>query len=710
MSRDGRAPWLAGFALAALWCVFGTEPALPEDHQGTAEWSGDFLSLYLPNAEFAGSRLARGELPLWNPQHGVGAPFLAAIQTGVLYPPNLVHAWLSPQTAFVVLAAFHLVLACGLTGWLAARLGADRFGAALAGIAYASSLQVTSSIWSPPVLYAAAWVPGLFAATDAAIDRPTARTAAALAAILSLSLLTGWPYAVGIAGLGAALYGGARLLGAARARRGLPGPALWALGLGVVGGVALASPQLLPAYELLARSCRSLGSLLEPQAVFVDAPHDPVRFGRLILRNGFADGVPGPLALLLAPLALFGARPARVALLLGVGLLGLLVSFPEHLPVYGWLRNLPLLADFRFPYRYRLLSDIALAVCSGVGASVATRMLVARLPAARALPVLLIALWLLTATRPVWQVVRPFAREAPALRTLAEELPAGLSLPTALEGRIYRTAHAHKLRGQSDRAFVQDMEPLSLARLGQLLTYFEVGRPLTVTTVAPRAGVRRRREAVAAPYYGRLGLDGSPKRAPLLDLLSATTLITDHPPGWLSRRYEQQSARDTRPAVYHNPHALPRVFRVGAAVAEPEQPARALARLVDARFDPHRLVMLDAPPAELTVSPRRPIPAPEGEVRIVDYAPERVRIETNGSRPAIVVLTDADYPGWQARVDGEPVPMLRANFLFRGVAVPSGPHQIELVYRPGSLRLGLAIAGLGGLGFGLALLHDRRRA
>ena len=87
-----------------------------------------------------------------------------------------------------------------------------------------------------------------------------------------------------------------------------------------------------------------------------------------------------------------------------------------------------------------------------------------------------------------------------------------------------------------------------------------------------------------------------------------------------------------------------------------------------------------------------------------------VQIETEGVRPAVVVLTDAYYPGWEARVDGERVPLLRADFLFRGIAVSAGSHRIELDYRPGSLRLGLAFAGSSLFVFGAAAWRERRRS
>ena len=62
------------------------------------------------------------------------------------------------------------------------------------------------------------------------------------------------------------------------------GEAPWraALAFAAAGAAAglLAAPQLLPALELLSRSCRALGSVIESQAIFVAPPHDPARRGR----------------------------------------------------------------------------------------------------------------------------------------------------------------------------------------------------------------------------------------------------------------------------------------------------------------------------------------------------------------------------------------------------------------------------------------------
>jgi len=82
------------------------------------------------------------------------------------------------------------------------------------------------------------------------------------------------------------------------------------------------------------------------------------------------------------------------------------------------------------------------------------------------------------------------------------------------------------------------------------------------------------------------------------------------------------------------------------------------------------------------------------ECAILSYAPERVVIRTRSDDPGYLVLTDAFYPGWQATVNGAPVPILRADPYFRAVALEAGQHRVEFVYQPLSIRLGIALSAL----------------
>ena len=64
-----------------------------------------------------------------------------------------------------------------------------------------------------------------------------------------------------------------------------------------------------------------------------------------------------------------------------------------------------------------------------------------------------------------------------------------------------------------------------------------------------------------------------------------------------------------------------------------------------------------------------------GRARIVVVAPDRIEIEADSELGGMLALHDTWYPGWIAEIDGERVPMLRADVLFRGVEVPAGRHR-----------------------------------
>ncbi|MGF9763001.1 YfhO family protein [Microvirga sp. 0TCS3.31] len=76
----------------------------------------------------------------------------------------------------------------------------------------------------------------------------------------------------------------------------------------------------------------------------------------------------------------------------------------------------------------------------------------------------------------------------------------------------------------------------------------------------------------------------------------------------------------------------------------------------------------------------------KGEARIVNYQRNSVTIEVESSANGVLVLHDIHYPGWEAWVDGERRPILRANLLFRGVEVGPGRHRVEFQFRPMSLE------------------------
>ena len=83
-------------------------------------------------------------------------------------------------------------------------------------------------------------------------------------------------------------------------------------------------------------------------------------------------------------------------------------------------------------------------------------------------------------------------------------------------------------------------------------------------------------------------------------------------------------------------------------------------------------------------------------------------------RPGLLVLSDLEYPGWKAEVDGEEADIERVDYLMRGVRVPAGESTVTFSYRPLSFTVGwvvslLALAGVVTTG-ALGWRGRRRRA
>ena len=92
--------------------------------------------------------------------------------------------------------------------------------------------------------------------------------------------------------------------------------------------------------------------------------------------------------------------------------------------------------------------------------------------------------------------------------------------------------------------------------------------------------------------------------------------------------------------------------------------------------------------------------------------PTEVHLAAPG-RAGVVVLLETWFPGWTVNVDGEPRPLLRTNFAFRGVEVGPTDREVVFRYRPLAVRWGVKLTGLGALLWlglaGLALRRSRNR-
>ncbi|HZH32339.1 MAG TPA: YfhO family protein [Pyrinomonadaceae bacterium] len=210
--------------------------------------------------------------------------------------------------------------------------------------------------------------------------------------------------------------------------------------------------------------------------------------------------------------------------------------------------------------------------------------------------------------------------------------------------------------------------------------------------------------------------DGSPLavwKASIHDTASKTsTPISSLTSEWWETVYQENHA-----LILRNRRALPRAWLV--AEAEAVDGEEALRRITGAGgagsnsegdeggFDPRRTALLEVAPAELPSLPGGVLAAGSA-ARVSTYEATRVVVETSAPTATLLVLSEVNYPGWEARVDGAAVPIYATNYLLRGVYVPAGEHRVEMRYRAPAARNGAFISASTLIGLCLLSMFDWR--
>ena len=142
--------------------------------------------------------------------------------------------------------------------------------------------------------------------------------------------------------------------------------------------------------------------------------------------------------------------------------------------------------------------------------------------------------------------------------------------------------------------------------------------------------------------------------------------------------------------IYENSELLPRAFLVHdwQIVKDGEE---AIAVLLNPDFDVRSTAVIESdleqPVLEIdSREPQSPV-----QPQIEEYTPEKVVIQSNDPTGGLLILTDANYPGWTATIDGNPVPIYQADGLFRGLFVPPGDHELVFEYVSTPYRIGLIV-------------------
>ncbi len=133
-----------------------------------------------------------------------------------------------------------------------------------------------------------------------------------------------------------------------------------------------------------------------------------------------------------------------------------------------------------------------------------------------------------------------------------------------------------------------------------------------------------------------------------------------------------------------------------------------LQTLASTNFDAGKTVLVS------TNLPAPPVANAAGEnygtVEFKSYSPKDIVFSAHADAPSVLLLNDKFDPHWQVRVDGKIAPLLRCNFIMRGVYLTPGAHTVEFKFLPpiGPLYVSLSAIGIGILLIGCLIFSTRR--
>jgi hypothetical protein len=220
----------------------------------------DLYTWFYPWRDLARTAFASGDFPLWNPWSYLGTPFLANMQSGLLYPLNAVFWILDFPAAMRLFIVLQFAVAAMLMHAFLRAL-ACRPAAALTGaLAWAYGGWMIVHIEFPNKLAAAAWLPLLCLALWRWMQGAVLRGLALGAAAVALSLAAGYPQTAATVWLGAAVVWLCFVAWprAASPRAGVLSRAVSLPAMTLLGCV-VAAAQLLPFAEAAAGSDRAAG-------------------------------------------------------------------------------------------------------------------------------------------------------------------------------------------------------------------------------------------------------------------------------------------------------------------------------------------------------------------------------------------------------------------------------------------------------------------
>lgn len=737
MKRVTSRDWLARAAVTA-GSILPYLPVLSLNHIFVTDdvFTSDIYNGELPARVLTSHLIAAGQAPVWSSKLCSGFPMAAG---GIFEPLSTgLFATLSTAPALCLLVIGMVLIAAHGAYSLARRLGAERTGAVLAGVAFAGSgylvtqlkhLAISMTVaWLPWGIYwldralASRVVPPIDASEDSAAHLPNhtarLRDMGLFGLVLAEQVVCGFPQSVYISGLVYGVWALVLLIGM-RERVGRI-PLAFVLGSSLVLMVVLAvlcgAPMLLPLAELGKVSDRRGALSWEFASMAPYAWTDLLNFLSPYANGDIADstyrgegifwenyGYVGAATFVLAGWALIrGLRRPRVPLILAIAVVSMALVLGLHTPIYhlAW-KYMPGMGQFRFPTRFLVVVDLAIALLGALGLGLlrkdCSRLLAIRAPNVPNLLAVAIVLGTALDLFANQSHQNPFVPASEWLKPPAAVAQLGNQ---AAKARFYAPLH-NDLHMQAFR-MARGWSNLDPYRVLRATVAPNTGVYWGVPTVDCYAGITpswfvdvwgdHSRYGLLVPPMMRLrdnGVQTSENYAAILAGYGVTHVLSAVP---VVNAQLNQVPNSDGIHVYEVPGKRVRIIP-GAQKVDSNREAIGILSLPD--FDPSHVLLLHRRKNDEVLHRVSGQLDPSTRAQMGAEDSRHVRVDVTAPQGGYLLLADTYYPGWHATVDGAVTTLYRANVSLRAVWLPPGARTVEFTYDATQFFRGVKLAGLG---------------
>ena len=709
--------------------------------------SDQFLR-FIPMRNWLHVNVQNGVFPLWNPFINCGVPFAAAIQNAVFFPINLILAFFDPFTSAVASAFLKLLCTGFFTILFMRKLGVSFSSSLFSGIAF--SLCGFMIVWlGHPHINCAMWLPLLLYFIEKNFKQKLKNTtshfpfqyAAGFSIAYGFMLLGGHPPTMIHITIFLFVYYSFRFFTSDK-NKSIVSYLLFPF-FGLIVGVLIAAPQLLPYLEYYSLSSTSIASAnLDRSTVHLNIntlihyvmPYitgSPVTgfeelnsLFSIPLSNNFNErtGFSGIVTLFFALISLFFIRKKHIYFFSAMSVISLCIIYGIW-PTSFFLKYIPLVNNIN-NMRLILVVCFSLSVLAGFGLDK-----IHEIRTKSTFKYFLIGLWMIilvvvfrfTSTlQPAFLLKNPNLNNFIFIQFsmfLAVMLVISLLTVFPLKyNRMFLKISAVILLCFEMLWFAMDYNPSvsrsddfpkidaidylkrdnSLFRIsgingvlppntGQIYGVYDV-RGQDFTTV-------RRYEELMTGKAGNFWFNSAYSNITSRLFLCNTKYILTHKKQVLpSNNFIK--IYDNEISIYRIKKFINRAVLVYEYEVIPNK-ASVLAKITSKEFDPEKLLILEQDPELKESSSKHLGQTSSCKVNIIEYKPDEVVIELYSPKPGFLLLLDTYYPGWKAFVDAKPAKIYRANYNFRTVAVPSGKSTVHFKYQPLSLIIGIILCIIG---------------